>query len=308
MGGEYNIYFLTLPNLFVFFTYSELILLSKNIKKMPRSIDESLRGWNWNEPPVYSPSMSQVSVSELGYCSTLRNIYLKQKGYKGEVSTQILMGSMVHTVYARAIESIKRIVYSQQDISGDRLKTLMTDEFYSVLREFESLGQYAKVLWDHITNIYSAELDKIRSKFSNITRDSLVSILVPFYVEFPVDGSLVGLSSSLRVDAFVPFIPLIAEMKSGKYKYYHELSLAGYALAVESQYEIPVDFGYLCYVNVSEKEVRSNCKLIHINDSLRSEFLEMRDKGIEIIDKGIDPGVAKDCEKECVFYKVCHPS
>jgi hypothetical protein len=94
-------------------------------------------------------------------------------------------------------------------------------------------------------------------------------------------------------------------MKTGKYKYSHELQLAGYALAFESRYEIPIDFGYLCYVNVDEKEVKSNCKLIQISNSLRSE---LRDKALEIMDNVIDPGIANDCEKECPYYKLCHPS
>ncbi|ACP37670.1 type I-A CRISPR-associated protein Cas4/Csa1 [Saccharolobus islandicus] len=284
-----------------------MLLLSKRIKKLPKNVDEELRGWNWSEPPVYTRSLSQVSISEMVYCSTLRNVYLKVKGFRGEIGRQMLQGSLIHTVYAIGIEAVKRFIYSRESIDGSTLRTLMGDEFYSLLKDLkEEEGIYAKVLWDHITNIYSAELDRVRSKFTNVTRDSLVSQVVPFYVEFPVDGSLLGLTN-LRVDAFIPHLPLIAEMKTGKYKYTHELSLAGYALAIESQYEIPIDFGYLCYVNVTEKEVRNNCKLIPISDSLRSEFLDMRDKAQDIVDKGVDPGIAKDCERDCMFYKVCHP-
>jgi CRISPR-associated protein Csa1 len=293
----------------VFFTSSDILLLSRRIKKSPRAIDEEFRGWNWNEPPIYSQHFSQTSVSELIYCSTLRNLYLRQKGYKvGEESSLIKKGRAIHDTYSTAISTIKRLLYSSPQIDGNKLKTLMTDEFYSFLKKYEDQADYVKTLWDYITNIYSAELDRVRSKFFNLTEDSLVSSVVPFYVEYPVDGSLVGLSSSLRIDAFVPFIPLIAEMKTGKYKYSHELQLAGYALAFESQYEIPIDFGYLCYVNVDEKEVKSNCKLIQISNSLRSEFLDKRDKALEIMDNVIDPGIANDCEKECPYYKVCHPS
>ncbi|WP_369610200.1 type I-A CRISPR-associated protein Cas4/Csa1 [Sulfurisphaera javensis] len=270
---------------------------------MPRAIDEELRGWNWHEPPLYSPSLSQVSVSELIYCSTLRSLYLKSRGVKGEINKSIVQGSLIHKVYATAIETVKRLIYTKAD-DGNTLRTLMADEFYS-LQVSEEEAPYAKVLWDYITNIYSSELDKVRSKFSNLLRDAIVSQVVPFYVEFPIDGSFLGLGN-LRVDAFVPHLPLIAEMKTGKYRYTHELALAGYALAIESQYEIPIDFGYLCYVNVSEKDVKNNCKLIPITDSLRSEFLDLRDKGQEVLDKGIDPGIAKDCEKDCIFYKVCH--
>jgi len=291
----------------MFFTYSDILLLAKRIKKLPKNVDEELRGWNWSEPPVYSPSLSQVAVSELTYCSTLRNIYLKVKGVKGELSKHVLYGSLIHMVYVTAIERIKSLIYSKDKIDGSMLRVLMEDEFYTLLNNLkEEEAVYAKVLWDYITNVYSAELDRVRSKFSGLTKDSLVSQVVPFYVEFPVDGSLLGLTN-LRVDAFIPHLPLIAEMKTGRYRYIHEVALAGYALAIESQYEIPVDYGYLCYVSVTEKEVKNNCKLVPISNTLRSEFLDLRDKGQDIIDKGVDPGIAKDCEKECIFYKVCHP-
>ncbi|QGA53967.1 type I-A CRISPR-associated protein Cas4/Csa1 [Sulfolobus sp. E5-1-F] len=291
----------------MFFTYSDILLLSKRLKKLPKNVDEELRGWNWNEPPVYTRSLSQVSVSDLNYCSTLRNIYLKVKGFKGDIGKQILQGSLIHMVYAFGVETVKRLIYSKDGIDGSTLRTLMGDEFYSLLKDLKDEdAKYAKVLWDHITNIYSAELDRVRSRFTNLTRDSLVSQVVPFYVEFPVDGSFLGLTN-LRVDAFVPHLPLIAEMKTGKYRYAHELSLAGYALAIESQYEIPIDYGYLCYVNVTDRDVRSNCKLVPISDAIRSEFLDMRDKAQDIMDKGIDPGIAKDCERDCMFYRVCHP-
>jgi len=159
-------------------------------------------------------------------------------------------------------------------------------------------------LWDYITNIYSAELDKHRSK-GFLSKDSLVYLVTPFHVEFPVDGSLIGLQQNIRVDAFVPSIQLIAEMKTGKYRRAHELSLAGYALAVESQYEIPIDFGYLCYVSVYGGSVNPNCRLMQITDSLRSEFLEVRDRVAQAIEDGMDPGLPKKCDNNCPYLSYC---
>ncbi len=60
---------------------------------MPRNVDEELRGWNWGEPPIYSQHSSQVSVSELGYCSALRNVYLRLKGQKGEENPNLRKAS-----------------------------------------------------------------------------------------------------------------------------------------------------------------------------------------------------------------------
>ncbi len=287
----------------MFFTLSEILLLAKRIKLSPRNISEDLRGWHWNEPPIYHPSTITLNVSDLtnGFCETGRYVYLKYKGVKPEVPE---WASDIHYVYAEGIQTVKRLIYDEGDnISGTRLRTLMTDEFYRVMRNVSDVER-ARVLWDHITNIYSAEVDKYRSKLF-LTRDSLASLVVPFHVEFVIDGSLIGLQNNIRADAFVPLIPLVAEMKTGRRKREHELSLAGYALAIESQFEIPIDFGYLCYVTV-DKGVSTNCKLVEISDSLRQEFLEVRDRAIEAIENDTDPGMPKKCDEFCPFYKYCN--
>ncbi|BAB64978.1 putative CRISPR-associated protein Csa1 [Sulfurisphaera tokodaii str. 7] len=285
----------------MFFTLSEIQLLSKRMKGFPRAISEELRGWHWNEPPLYPSSNTLLSVSDLtnGLCDSGRYVYLKHKGIVPKVEAKI--GNTIHTTYATAIETIKRLIYEHEDLDSVKLRTLMTDEFYNLKVE---VIEVAKILWDHIVSIYSAELEKARSK-PFLRKDSLASLVIPFHVEYPVDGSLVGLQSALRVDAFIPILPLIAEMKTGSYKRDHELALAGYALAFESQYEIPVDFGYLCYVNVIEGKIHNNCRLIVISDTLRQEFVEVRDRALRAIDDDVDPGLAKKCSADCPFLPHC---
>ncbi|MEM3849418.1 MAG: type I-A CRISPR-associated protein Cas4/Csa1 [Zestosphaera sp.] len=285
----------------MFFTLNDVLLLSKRLRSFPRLISEELRGWKWSEPPVYPSSSTLLSVSDLtnGFCETGRFIYLKSKGLKPEFRPGI---SLIHDVYAYSIQTIKRIIYEDEP-NGNRLKTLMEDEFYTFSKGIEEADK-VKALWNYVTDIYAAELDKVKSK-PFLTKDSIVSMVIPFYVEFPIDGSLVGLQQTIRADAFIPLIPMMAEMKTGKYRKAHELALIGYALAYESQFEIPIDFGYLCYVNVDGDKVVNNCRVVPLSDSLRSEFLEVRDRALEAIDKGIDPGLPKRCDQDCPFLKHC---
>ncbi|TRM85886.1 type I-A CRISPR-associated protein Cas4/Csa1, partial [Sulfolobus sp. C3] len=221
----------------MFFTLTEVLLLAKRIRLSPKAVSEELRGWHWNEPPIYHSSTYFLNVSDLtnGFCETGRYVHLKHKGVKPEIPEGV---NDIHYVYSEGIQTIKRLIYEEgENMSGNRLRTLMTDEFYRVMANVHDVEK-AKILWDHITNIYSAEIDKYKAK-QFLTRDSLVSLIIPFHVEYPIDGSLVGLQSNIRADAFVPLIPLIAEMKTGKQRRAHELSLVGYALAIESQFEIP---------------------------------------------------------------------
>ncbi|ARM74583.1 type I-A CRISPR-associated protein Cas4/Csa1 [Acidianus manzaensis] len=290
----------------MFFTISDVMLLSKRIKSTPRLISEELRGWNWNEPPIYPSSNTLLNVSDLtnGFCQTQRYVYLKYKGNKVEVKPGL--GSVIHQTYAEAIQTLKKLIYENENIDGNRIKTLMSDIFYDFSKNMTYV-ETSKILWDYITDIYAAEVNKVRGKLY-LTRDSMVSLVIPFYVEFPIDGSAIGLQQAIRADAFIPSIQLIAEMKTGKFRHAHELALAGYSLAYESQYEIPMDFGYLCYVNVDDGKVMNNCRLIPINDSLRTEFLEERDKALESIDKNVDPGLPKKCDNECPFLSLCKSS
>ncbi len=285
----------------MFFTLTDVLLMAKRVRLSPKTVSEELRGWHWNEPPIYYSSTNFLNVSDLtnGFCETGRYVYLKHKGIKPEVPEG---ANDIHYVYAEGIQTIKRLIYEEgENMSGSRLRTLMTDEFYRIMRNVHDVEK-AKVLWDHITNIYSAEIDKYRAK-QFLTRESLASLVIPFYVEYPIDGSFIGLQNNIRADAFVPLIPLIAEMKTGRQRKAHELSLAGYALAIESQFEIPIDFGNLCYVLV-DKSVSTNCKLIHISDSLRDEFLEVRDRGFEAMET--DPGMPKKCDETCPYLRYCN--
>ncbi|BBG24968.1 CRISPR-associated exonuclease Csa1 [Sulfuracidifex tepidarius] len=287
----------------MFFTLSDVMLLSRRTRSTPRSISEELRGWNWSEPPVYPPSTMTLGVSDLtnGLCPTGRFAFLKYTGKKVEVKP--LPGASVHEVYAKGIETVKRLIY-EEDLNGARLRTLMEDEFYSLKVEDLTL---AKAIWDRVVNTYSAELDKAKGRSPYFSRDSLASMVVPFSVEFPLDGTLVGLHNGVRADAFIPHVPMIAEMKTGKPRRQHELALTGYALAYESMFEYPMDFGYLCYVQVKEGRVFDSCRLVQVGDYLRDEFLQMRDKVMESIENGVEPEKPKRCDQDCPFLKVCNP-
>ncbi|MEM4912350.1 MAG: type I-A CRISPR-associated protein Cas4/Csa1, partial [Metallosphaera sp.] len=161
-----------------------------------------------------------------------------------------------------------------------------------------------KVIWDFATNLYSSELGKAVIRSQYLSRDSLASLIVPFSVEFPVDGSAVGLSQNLRVDELIPQIPLIVEVKVGKTKPLHELALAGYAIAYESNFETPVDFGLLCSVRVDEG-FSYKCEHRIIGDALRQEFIEVRDRALEVLEQSIEPQLPKTCDKDCPFLKYC---
>jgi CRISPR-associated protein Csa1 len=97
-------------------------------------------------------------------------------------------------------------------------------------------------------------------------------------------------------------------MKTGKEQEFHRLTLAGYALAFESAFERPVDFGMLAYPRfIEDRPVPYVLRRVYpIDDELRLRFLQMRDRKLEIISKQLDPGLPARCPSSCSYIEICH--
>jgi len=124
--------------------------------------------------------------------------------------------------------------------------------------------------------------------------------------EFKVDGSNLGLSSNLSID-IVTDGGVIIDFKYGQPRDFHKLSLAGYALALEAEYEVPYDYGLLVYINDANNKVKVSFKPVFINSHIRKWFIEERDEIIDMLLENREPPVDTQCYVKCPYYKVCHP-
>jgi len=61
------------------------------------------------------------------------------------------------------------------------------------------------------------------------------------------------LSSNLSADAINMGGMLICDLKTGKKRDFHRLSVAGYALVYESLYEVPINIGCTAYPELPEE-------------------------------------------------------
>ncbi|BBD73327.1 type I-A CRISPR-associated protein Cas4/Csa1 [Sulfodiicoccus acidiphilus] len=296
----------------MFFTPEDVALYAKRVRQTPRQVGEEMRGWRWPEPPLLPPSGRTLPVSDASgaLCQTGRYVYLSYvKWVKAPTSPEAARGSLIHEAYAESVETVRKLIYSGEVVDGNALRSAMLDEYYEAerrLSEYSSVQDFhnvVKAIWDRATSVFGASLDRARERARG-RRETLAAATIPFLVEFPIDGSLVGLSPNSRVDALIPNVPLVVEMKTGARRRAHERALAGYALAYESQYEVPVDFGLLCYVRVEDK-VSDRCELLKIGEALRTEFLEERDRRLQVLEDGVDPGLPKFCDRECPFLSHC---
>jgi len=73
-------------------------------------VEEELRGWNWDRPPLRPRAYLGLGVSEVAYryCETRRDVFLKRMGVAGERTQPLVNGGLVHSVLEAAASDVKR--------------------------------------------------------------------------------------------------------------------------------------------------------------------------------------------------------
>ena len=302
----------------------ELDKTLRQLRSIYGQVDEGLRGWNWMSD-LLSPPLENVhlGVSEIAnrYCPTFRDIYLRRiEGVEAPYTYKTIRGWLYHAVSSKTVQEVKAILY-KEEINGPRLysellvrRKKIIDEIlekYEVERrlgeaEAEKLRKEMETIYMFLALQAAAQLDKILAKVKWAEVEDLVSIIVPMDVERVVDGSLLGLSKELRIDIFTDK-RLVVDIKTGDTRDFHKYALAGYALALESSLEIPIDYGMITYLSVDKGVVKISNNTYFIGDELRREFLEIRDEAFNIIHRGEDPGKPPKCPRYCIYYNVCNP-
>ncbi len=305
------------------------ILLDYKILRYLRTISteyrvsEELRGWEWYREPIRPPTeIIRLGVSDIAnrYCDTMRDLYLKYvMNINVRPNFSMIWGKAIHEVYRTILETSRKILIESSIITGSEfLEKIYEDDMINIIVEniLKSVNvteeytdqiskirkaciNFAKFLVIQIASRIDTELAKGRNDSNNI-----VGKVLPFFTEYKIDGSLIGLKDCLKVDMM--YHNIIIELKCGKIEHFHKLALAGYALAIESDLEIPIDYALLVYVNFNGKMIpRIRTIPIIVDDSLRREFLELRDNAMELILHERDPGISQSCPQDCPYRNYC---
>lgn len=291
-----------------------------------KGISEELRGWSFNSPPVEPPTRSVLfGVSELAgrYCQTLRDIYLKRVlNIKPPPNIKMARGIMLHAVSREVLLTVKRELFSGEVLTGSDLVENMLSQSEgvinrSLLEAEKSLARLndevkkqlkveALAFFKFLVIQAAAKIDQAISKYPHSDVDSIINVAVPPIAERKVDGSLVGLSKELSVDIYTTF-NAIADLKTGEVREFHPYAATGYALAMEAEENIPIDFGFVVYVQIEPKRRVPSFRLRYfvIGDELRREFLEIRDEAYEVVSVGKDPGKPAKCPDYCPYKPIC---
>lgn len=305
----------------MFYTWDKIKEVSREIRRIPfEGISEEVRGWNWNTPPLASTYNVKLAVSDIvtGYCDTGRNVYLKYVEHVREEWNPILgRGSLIHKIHEEAISCAKKLIYILEKLSGEIFHRRFVEEKEKFIERIsnryeenflkENLWIVDK-LWSMAALTFSAQLENTLSRSRYLSRETIVSLTAPETAEFPIDGTLIGLTPTIRIDSYLP-PGILVELKTRPYKPEYQLTLAGYALAFESMYETPIDHGILLQINIDEKSksIRFYPKIITLGDDIRTEFIERRDRYAEIVVNEEDPGMPDECSPACPYQYYCKP-
>ncbi len=302
----------------------ELDKTLRQLKSIYGHVDEGLRGWNWMND-LLSPPIENVylGVSEIAnrYCPTFRDIYLKRvEGVEAPYTYTTLRGWLYHAISSKTVQEVKAILY-KEEVNGPRLYSELLVSRRKIIQEIlekydvrnrlredevEKLGKEMETIYTFLALQASAQLDRTLAKVKWAEIEDLVSIIVPMDAERVVDGRLLGLSKELRIDIFTDR-RLIVDIKTGDVRDFHKYALAGYALALESSLEIPIDYGMITYLSVDNDVVKVSNNTYFIGDELRREFIEIRDEAFNVIHRGEDPGKPPKCPRYCIYYSICNP-
>jgi CRISPR-associated protein Csa1 len=250
-------------------------------------VSDELRGWSWyKEPlkPYHDTRLPMYSICSR-YCDTARDIYLRHvQKEKGEPSPEMKLGSAIH-------EAVSSFFHAFLE-GGDLPTHEGSDPYITSVAEYVQTEARAAIIERQTEQPYATKRDILHTS-------------LPFLVEHKISGRLLGLSELLSVDAFDYLRGIVFDLKTGKERDFYRLYCTGYAIVVESVYEVPIDIGCTVYVDFRNGNLHIRKDLFHISDDLRSWWIEERDNKLEIVSTCNDPGKPSTCPKTCMYYGVC---
>jgi CRISPR-associated protein Csa1 len=250
-----------------------------------------LRGWSFDKPPVRPPAHLGIALSDFayGYCPTGRNLYLKYVlRERPQPAKPLLEGSALHAALFKALEDFRRFVYAGVPMSGPG---------EAVPEEFKPK---AEALYRYVAARLLGEYHYVLASGLARGRDSAAFYAAPIHTQVAVDGAPLGLG---YVVADGVALGAVVEFKFGPSQNV-DAALAGYAMAIEAEYGMPIDYGIHVQIWV-DGSVEYRAQAHHLGEGPRLKFLEARDEAVDVVASGRDPGTPPQCPKTCPFYHIC---
>ena len=303
-------------------TLSNLSKILRHLHKKRPEVSEELRGWGWRQPPILFPYENiRLAISETygTACPSGRDIYLRHiLRMKTRPTRQQAEGYLIHFILNKFTTTLKQFI-TGEPASPDNLYRMLIAERPLIHHEWQAylssqgvelddaekvFELYFREVWVPMALEACSEYAKAVMANPYATQETVLAKIMPVFSEFEVDGTPLGFSDICRIDYFTPF-GLIVEVKTTFPNEMHGLAAAAYAMAVEANFEIPVDYALLQYLWLMRNgRLRVAQRLVPLTDALRMRAIEVRDLKARIIAEGVDPAPEEVCGSECPFSRV----
>ena len=245
-----------------------------------------LRGWSFDTPPVRPAAYLGLGVSEIAYGAKCgwRQLWLRRRAGVEVASTSAMeAGALAHKAFHYASSGVRRLLARGLE-PWEIVDRLSKRPPRDLAGEPWAVGLYRMLVAE-----WAGEVAGHRLYYGG---DGVG--VVPWLTEYRVDGSPLGLSRRLRVDAMGES-GVVVEVKLGRPQWWHRVALTGYALALEANFESPVDYGILVGVVVNGGPPRLEVDPVYISPDLREDFLRLRDEAVEVLLSDSEPDGRGGC-------------
>jgi len=268
-------------------------------------VSDELRGWSWHKTPL-KPYYDDVRIPMYSvcskYCPTGRDVFLNlvRKAH-GAMNYKVILGAAVHETVRTTLNAF---------MEG---RSFSFDEWYNsvlqkkgVERTDEVVRERSRSTWQYTKVMSESRFVEGVSRQPYASKRDVMATALPFLVDHRISGELLGLSGLLGIDCYDYLRNVVFDLKvADEAMDWYRLYPTGYAIVLESVYEIPVDVGCNVYVSFRESKLTVTSDLFFINDDLRSWWIEERDKKLEIVAQKKDPGFPNTCYEECMYKGEC---
>ncbi|MGQ9680608.1 MAG: type I-A CRISPR-associated protein Cas4/Csa1 [Candidatus Bathyarchaeia archaeon] len=268
-------------------------------------VSEELRGWSWYKPPL-KPYYEDVKIPMYSvcskYCPTSRDVFVNiVKGAKGAPSKKVMQGAAIHETVRTALNT-----YMEGGSIGFEAWYSNIISLKGIVNVDPVIKERSRNAWQFTWAACESKLRDLSSRQPYASKRDIMSTALPFLVEHRITGEFIGLSDLLKIDCFDYLRDIIFDIKVSSEKYdWYRLYPVGYALVVESVYEVPVDIGCTIYVKFKDNNLIIDKDLFFINDDLRSWWIEERDQKLKIVAQKLDPGFPNACPEDCMYRLDC---
>ncbi len=204
----------------------------------------------------------------------------------------------------------------EQEMLRETARKFLAEESPSafVRKMMDSPGGITPELWQKMEVVRAFEARRVNERVADVLArqphvgpDALVALALPVTLEVKLNGTFLGLSPHLSADAVLFTDTLVVDLKFGPREEFHRLATTGYALVLESLYEVPMNVGCIVYASFRHGRLALERDYHAIGDELRQWFLEEREEKARLVSEGLDPGLPAQCRSTCPYLGVCRP-